>query len=165
MSPVDTDPPAFESLMDDVDHAMVIVTTAVDDVRSGCLVGFHSQCGIEPPRYAVWLSTANHTYRVAARAETFVVHFARPDDLTLAEVFGGESGDDVDKFSQCAWTAGPDGVPLLDACPDRFVGRRVDLVDVGADHACLVLAPTSGGRGEGDGWLLASQTRHIRAAH
>jgi flavin reductase (DIM6/NTAB) family NADH-FMN oxidoreductase RutF len=165
MSRTDTDPPAFESLMADVDQAMVIVTTAVDGMRSGCLVGFHSQCGIDPPRYAVWLSKANHTYRVAATAETFAVHFARPDHLALAELFGGETGDDVDKFSQCAWTAGPDGVPMLDACPDRFVGRRVHLVDVGADHACLVLAPTDGGRGPGGGWLRASQTSHIHAAH
>ena len=37
-------------------------------------------------------------------------------------------------FAKCAWTAGPEGVPLLDGCPDRFVGRRTALMDPGADH-------------------------------
>ncbi len=143
MGQPEADPPAFEALMGAIDHTMVILTTATDDARAGCLVGFHSQCGIDPPRYAVWVSKANHTYRVAAAAETFAVHVLRSDHLALAELFGGESGDDVDKFAQCSWTAGPDGVPLLDACGDRFVGRRVELVDVGADHVCLVLAPTA----------------------
>ena len=31
---------------------MVVVTTAQGDERAGCLVGFHAQSSIEPPRYA-----------------------------------------------------------------------------------------------------------------
>ena len=53
----------FADLMTSLDHPMAIVTTASGEVRSGCLVGFHSQCGIDPPRYAIWLSKGNHTYR------------------------------------------------------------------------------------------------------
>ena len=39
------------------------------------MVGFHSQCSVDPGRFAVWLSKANHTYGVALRAEVFAVHF------------------------------------------------------------------------------------------
>ena len=136
---VDTDD--FSDLMARSGQAMVILTTVSGDERSGCLVGFHSQCGIVPPRYAVWLSKANHTYRVAALADTFAVHFPSAVQTDLAVLFGGETGDDVDKFEHCSWTPGPGGVPLLDDCPDRFVARREGLLDVGADHVCLDLAP------------------------
>jgi len=36
---------------------VVIVTARGREGRAGCLVGFTSQCGIEPPRYAVWRAT------------------------------------------------------------------------------------------------------------
>lgn len=131
----------FPALVARSDHSMIILTTASGGERSGCLVGFHSQSGIDPPRYAVWLSKANHTFQVGALADTFAVHFPSADQSALAELFGGETGDEVDKFARCDWTPGPDGVPLLDDCPERFVARREGLVDVGADHVCLDLAP------------------------
>jgi flavin reductase (DIM6/NTAB) family NADH-FMN oxidoreductase RutF len=131
----------FAELMTRLDHPMAIVTTAAGEVRSGCLVGFHGQCGIEPPRYAVWLSKGNHTYRVGVLCDTFAVHFPSADQHELAERFGAETGDEVDKFAHWAWTRGPDDVPLLDACPTRFVGRRVALLDAGPDHVCVLLAP------------------------
>jgi flavin reductase (DIM6/NTAB) family NADH-FMN oxidoreductase RutF len=161
----------FDDLMGRLDHAMAIVTTAAGDVRSGCLVGFHSQCGIDPPRLAIWLSKGNHTYRVGVLCETFAVHFPTAGQHDLARLFGADTGDDVDKFVHCAWTRGPDDVPLIDACPTRFVGRRVALVDAGADHVCLVLAPVQVDEPDGpdepdpDGWLMFHDVVGLTAGH
>ncbi len=124
------------------DAALTIVTTADGVERSGCLVGFHSQCSIGPDRYALWLSKANRTYRVAMFAEHLAVHLLGTGDHELARLFGGTSGDEVDKFARCAWTTGPGGVPLLDDLPNRLVGRRVSLLDEqDCDHVCIVLVP------------------------
>jgi hypothetical protein len=60
------DQDGFDELMGRLDHPMVIVTTVAGDIRAGCLVGFHSQCGIEPPLYAVWFSKARTVPGVAA---------------------------------------------------------------------------------------------------
>src|SRR4051812_29301909 len=98
---------------------MVIVTAAADGDRSGCLVGFHTQCSIHPAQWAVWLSKVNHTHGVAAAAQWLAVHFPSADDRDVAELFGEETGDDVDKFAGCEWSAGPDGVPVLDRIPNR----------------------------------------------
>jgi len=138
------DPAArFADLMSTLDHPMAIVTTASGEVRSGCLVGFHGQCGIDPPHYAVWLSKANHSYRIAVLTEVFAVHFPAADDRALAELFGTDTGDDVDKFTRTTWTRGPDDVPLLDDCPTRLIGRRIAWLDAGPDHVCLILEPIS----------------------
>ena len=120
---------------------MVVVTTVAGDERSGCLVGFHSQASIDPPRYAVWISKANHTYGVGLHAEHFAVHLLTVDDHDLAELFGSLTGDDVDKFERCDWRSGPGGVPLIDRLPRRIVGRRTSLTDDGSDHVCVVVEP------------------------
>ena len=129
----------MDTLTGELDYPMVIVTTVAEGERSGCLVGFHTQCSIDPPRWAVWISRENHTYGVAIRATTLAVHFPSIDDRDLAELFGEETGDEVDKFARCAWTDGPDGVPLLDRIPNRIVGRVVDRYGDDCDHQLFVL--------------------------
>jgi flavin reductase (DIM6/NTAB) family NADH-FMN oxidoreductase RutF len=132
----------FDELVTQLDPAMAIVTAAAGDERAGCLIGFHAQCSIDPERYAIWLSKANHTYRVALHASELAVHFVAEADLELARLFGTTSGDDVDKFARCEWEPDPSGVPLLAGCPNRFVARKVAMLDEGSDHVCLVLEPT-----------------------
>ena len=51
----------FEELVSRLDPPMIVVTTVSGDQRAGCLAGFHTQCSVDPPRYAIWLSKANHT--------------------------------------------------------------------------------------------------------
>jgi len=131
----------FDTLMGELVSPMVVVTTASGGTRAGCLVGFHVQCGLEPPRYAIWLSKANRTYKVGALSEVFAVHFLARGDRAIAELFGAATGDEVDKFDRCSWTEGEGGVPLVDACPNRFTGRRTAWLDAGDDHVCIVLEP------------------------
>lgn len=131
----------FSRLVAATDGAMVVVTAATDAERSGCLVGFHGQSSIEPERYAVWLSKANHTYRVALLASHVAVHFLGRDHRHLAERFGTVSGDDVDKFAGYTVESGPGGVPLLADVPNRMVLRRTDLLETGGDHLCLIGEP------------------------
>ena len=161
------DDDAFDSIMASIDGPLAVVTTHSDQQRAGCLVGFHTQSGIEPHSLAVWLSKANHTFRVAVFAERFAVHFLTDDDLELAELFGTVSGDDDDddKFARCDWREGPDGVPLLDACPHRVVGRKVALLDTTDDHVCLVLAPEEATTTGPFSPLRLSQASHLRAGH
>ena len=90
---------AFETLMGSADPPLIVLTTAAEGERAGCLVGFHAQSSITPPHYSVWLSKANHTYRVGLRAAHFAVHFLTAQDLALAERFGTLTGEDTDKFA------------------------------------------------------------------
>jgi flavin reductase (DIM6/NTAB) family NADH-FMN oxidoreductase RutF len=130
---------AFDRLAAAADTPMVVVTAAYGDERGGCLVGFHTQCSIDPPRAAVWLSKANHTLRVALQATHLGVHYLEGDDRDLARLFGERSGDDVDKFELCSVENGLHGVPLLTDCRNRVIGRRVSFSDDGCDHVCFVV--------------------------
>lgn len=125
-----------------LDCPLYVVTAEAAGERAGCLVGFGSQCSIRPPRFVVWLSTANRTYRVAARADRLAVHLLRHDQGDLARLFGGETGDSTDKFARTAWHPGPGGAPVLDEAPAWFVGRVTKRLD-GGDHVGFLLAPES----------------------
>jgi flavin reductase (DIM6/NTAB) family NADH-FMN oxidoreductase RutF len=83
----------------------------------------------------------------------------------VASLFGQQTGDEVDKFEDCAWTSGPGGVPLLDDCPVRFVGRIVDAHDLG-DHCGYVLEPVlAEGRASSDDYLRFQDLKGMEPGH
>jgi flavin reductase (DIM6/NTAB) family NADH-FMN oxidoreductase RutF len=134
-------PDDFDTFVTQVDQSLVVVTASSDDQQAGCVVGFHTQCSIEPKRYAVWLSKANLTYRVSLFATHVGVHLLAEGDRSLLQLFGGTSGDRTEKFALSDWSPGPGGVPLLTACPTRAVLEITSRWDDGSDHACIVGTP------------------------
>ena len=130
----------FQELVAQLDYPMFIATVAAGGERSGCLIGFATQSSIDPPRFLAGISDKNHTFRVARDADSMAIHLVPADATELAELFGGETGDEIDKFERCEWEPGPEGVPLLDGCPNRFVGRILERIDFG-DHVGMVLEP------------------------
>lgn len=69
-----------------------------------------------------------------------IVHFLGRGQRDLAVLFGGETGDEVDKFDLCEWSEGPEGLPVLAGVAGWFAGRVLDRFDLG-DHAGLWLEP------------------------
>jgi flavin reductase (DIM6/NTAB) family NADH-FMN oxidoreductase RutF len=133
----------FAQLFAEVDTAMYIVTAEGGGERSGCLIGFATQASINPPRFLACLSRKNHTYKVACQTDTLIVHCVDEDAGDLAELFGGTSGDEVDKFAAVAWRRGPHGAPLLERLETWFAGRVVERIPLG-DHTGFLLEPIDG---------------------
>ncbi|WP_306332394.1 flavin reductase family protein [Streptomyces sp. KL118A] len=122
------------------DSSAYVVTAAADGQRAGCLVGFASQCSIQPVRFAVWLSKANHTYRLALAATTLAVHQLPRHRHDIAARFGSLCSARTDKFSGLDWKAGPEGAVVLSDSLAWFVGRIHGRCD-GGDHVAFVLDP------------------------
>jgi len=153
-----------QRLLAHLDYPMFIVTARDGRELAGCLIGFATQTSIHPPRMLVCLSRENRTTRVARRSPALAVHLVPADRLDLAELFGGETGDDVDKFGRCAWHDGPEGVPLLDECPNRFVGRVLWHGDAG-DHDVFLLEPMAAERHTDEGGFTFHRAKRIDAGH
>jgi flavin reductase (DIM6/NTAB) family NADH-FMN oxidoreductase RutF len=132
--------------------------------RGGCLVGFASQCSIGPDRFVVWLSQRNHTYGIAQHATILAVHGLGEGQRHLAELFGTQTGDEVDKFERCSWRAGPGGVPIVNECPRWFVGDILDTAGWG-DHTGFLLAPGEAAGAADASPLMFSAVRDLTAAH
>jgi flavin reductase (DIM6/NTAB) family NADH-FMN oxidoreductase RutF len=140
-SPPDTLP--FDCIVEGLEYPMFVVSAAADGEADACLVGFTTQCSIEPPRFAVFLSKANRTYELAERATILVVHRVAATQRDMAEHFGGISEhDEPGKLGRWAWRPGPGGAPVIGEC-DWFAGTVVGRYDAG-DHVGFVLAPVIG---------------------
>lgn len=151
-------------MVGDLDYPMTIVTTIAGDEKAGCLVGFATQCSISPPRFGVWISRKNHTYRVAHDAEMLAVHFPSVEEHALAVLFGSETGDDVDKFGKCRWREGPGRVPVLEDCARWFAGRVLEQIPTD-DHVGFLLAPIDGGFGPWSGQFGFQLAKAIEPGH
>jgi flavin reductase (DIM6/NTAB) family NADH-FMN oxidoreductase RutF len=134
---------AIAELVSRADPPLYVVTTAVGAERAGCVVGFATQASIDPPRFLVALSIANRTWRIAQSATQLGVHLFGRERMDVITLFGGETGDDVDKFAHCGWSAGPGGVPVLDGATAWFVGRILGRFELG-DHVGHLLEPIAG---------------------
>jgi flavin reductase (DIM6/NTAB) family NADH-FMN oxidoreductase RutF len=133
----------FDQLVDMLDYTMYVVTTQADGELSGCLVGFATQASIDPARFIAGISKANHTCRIAARSDFLAVHAVHRRHIGLARLFGGETGDEVNKFDRCSWHTGPQRMPILDDAAGWFVGRTLERIDLG-DHIGYLLDPVAG---------------------
>jgi flavin reductase (DIM6/NTAB) family NADH-FMN oxidoreductase RutF len=137
----------FDRLVGMLDYTMFVVTTQADGEVSGCLVGFASQTSMHPTRFLAGISRVNHTCGVAARSDYLAVHVLERRHIGLARLFGGQTGDQVDKFDHCSWHSGPHGMPILDDAVAWFVGKTLKRVDLG-DHIGYLLEPGAGVAGE-----------------
>jgi flavin reductase (DIM6/NTAB) family NADH-FMN oxidoreductase RutF len=155
---------AFDELMADLDPAMLIATVADGEGRAGCLVGFGTACSVDPRRFIVCLSKRNRTYRVAIRTGAMAVHPVPAGAADLAYLFGGETGDEVDKFARADWREGPLGLPILDRCGSWFAGRTLDSLDAG-DHVAFLLEPVAAERGPEREFLRLRDATRIEPGH
>jgi flavin reductase (DIM6/NTAB) family NADH-FMN oxidoreductase RutF len=157
---------AFDRITATLDTPMVIATTRAGDEMDGCLVGFTTQCSIDPSHFLVCLSKRNRTYEIARRASSLVVHMLYDDgrDRALARLFGEQTGREIDKLSQCTWEHGPDGVPVIRSC-DWFGGPIVGRVNLG-DHVGFAIDVQHGlAVRVGERYLGLADVRHFDAGN
>lgn len=153
----------FAQLVATLDYPVYIATTSVDNEPTGCLIGFATQCSIHPPRFLACISKKNHTFALSKRAAVFAVHIVDDRSRAIAELFGGETGDEIDKFKQVHWRF-VDGAPVLDNCARWFTGRVLEHIDLG-DHMGHLLEPVSVATGEARAQLTYQRARTIEPGH
>lgn len=154
----------FDAFVDGLDYPLFVVTAASGSEADGCLVGFATQCSIDPPLLLVCLSRKNRTYRIGRGSDFLAVHVLASGEHALAERFGGETGDDVDKLAGLQWRPGPSGVPLVAALPRVLVGRVLERLDLG-DHVGHVLEPVAVEADEDQPALMLHEAEDVEAGH
>jgi len=128
----------FGGLLSSLNYPVFIVTAADGERREGCVIGFATQTSIHPGRFLACLSRENRTLRLAQQVDALAVHLVPRDGHELVELFGGETGDEIDKFSRCEWRPGPRGLPILAGCESWFAGSILSRHDLG-DHEGYLL--------------------------
>jgi flavin reductase (DIM6/NTAB) family NADH-FMN oxidoreductase RutF len=153
----------FEKLVATLDYPLYVLTTSVKGEPSGCLIGFATQCSIHPQRFLACISKQNHTFDLVRETTAVAVHIIEERDKDLARHFGGQSGDEVDKFAGVDWRYEHE-VPVLAACTRWFIGSVLERIDLG-DHLGLLLEPVESATGAAATQLGYQQARDIKAGH
>jgi flavin reductase (DIM6/NTAB) family NADH-FMN oxidoreductase RutF len=161
--PMSSDNPA-EALTEQTDYPIYVVCVDHAGQKAGCVAGFVTQCSIDPVRFLVCVSKANHTYEVGKEAAAMSLHLLGSEQHDLAELFGHLTGDSSDKFERTTWKPGKTGAPVLQRCAAWIEGEVLVKHDVG-DHVAFLLTPVSGGAGPEDGQLTVAQSRDITPGH
>ena len=125
-----------------LDLPAFVVTTQATGQPAGCLLSFATQTRVAPPRFLVGLAKRSHTLGVASLSQHLAVHVLSRRHRALAELFGGQTGHQINKFDRCSWRAGPQGMPMLYDAIAWFVGLIIYQFDVG-DHVAYVLEPVA----------------------
>ena len=100
---------------------------------------------------------------LARQASALGVHIIEEKDKEIAELFGGATGDQVDKFARVSWHY-KHGVPMLDACERWFVGSVLEQIDFG-DHVGFLLEPLESEKRASSEQLTFQQARNIKPGH
>ena len=154
----------LDRFVDGLDYPLFVVTACDGSDADGCLVGFATQSSIDPPRMLVCLSRDNRTYRIAQGSDFLAVHVLSPEQHALAERFGAETGDEVDKLAGLSWRPGPGGVPLIEELPRVLLGRVLERFVLG-DHVGHLLEPVAVEGAEGGPALMLHDAEDIEAGH
>ena len=91
------------------------------------------------------------------------MHIIEERSKHIAELFGGETGDEVDKFSRVPWHFAH-GVPILDACERWFAGSVLEQITLG-DHVGFLLEPIDTGQDASSEQLTFQNARDIEPGH
>jgi flavin reductase (DIM6/NTAB) family NADH-FMN oxidoreductase RutF len=154
----------FLTLAGGLDYPVFIVTACAGDRREGCVIGFATQCSFDPARFLACLSRANRTFDLAQEVDVLAVHVVPADRRDLADLFGGETGDEIDKFERCEWHPGPRGLPILDGCSTWFAGEILERVALG-DHMGFLLGPFAAAYDEARDVLYFQRVKDIDPGH
>ena len=155
----------LEPFFERVDYPYYLLTVrAPDEEMSGCLAGFVTQCSIDPPNFLVCISRLNHTFEVARRATSMGLHLLGRDQLGMARLFGEETGDLVDKFTDVDWRIGATGAPLLAEVALALEGTILGHSSVG-DHEAFLVRAVRAVTGPGEGLLMHRSSPRLHPGH
>ncbi len=92
------------------------------------------------------------------------MHFVPEQAEDLAVLFGGETGDEIDKFARCQWREGPEGTPVLGELEDWFAGRILERSTSATTHG-LLLEPIEGEAHRSGASLTFRRAKWIEPGH
>ncbi len=160
----DPSPTAAEAITSAANYPIYVVTAFADGEMSGCVAGFVTQSSMDPVRFIICVSRANHTYPVARRSEGLALHLLGSDQRDVASLFGETTGDVVDKFADVSWSTGVTGAPRLTECAAWIEGLVMGSFDAG-DHEAFVVAVLDGGSGPHEGRLMLEDVSDFEPGH
>lgn len=128
------DPLRFRQILGHYPTGVVVITATVDGVPHGMAANSFVSVSLDPPLVAFCADHGSTTWPVLRRAGRFAVNVLGTDDEQLCRTFARKGAD---RFSEVAWSAGPNGSPRLDGAL-AWIDCVTDDVRAVGDHDMVV---------------------------
>lgn len=140
------DPREYRSALGRFATGVTIVTTC-DSAGApvGVTANSFTSVSLDPPLVLWSLARTSRSLDAFAQGIGFAIHILGEAQQDLALRFAARAAD---KFSECSWRAGANGVPLLDDCLARIECTTTHQHD-GGDHVILLGRVDAFHHGEG----------------
>lgn len=112
---------------------VTVVTAMTADGPVGMTVNSFASLSLDPPLTLWSLDNGSDRFGVFMNAEHTAIHVLSRAQEALCLAFAQRP----DAFDTASWTAGANGVPMIDGCLARFVCRRFD-TRIAGDHTILM---------------------------
>ena len=114
----------------------VVFVISIDENQkpSGLIAARFMKCSRSPPLIAVFIGKKSNTYNLIKSSKEFIVATANNDLLEHIEIFGKQSGKDIDKFEETKIETIPAKhikTPLLKKATINFECKLEQEIDVG----------------------------------
>jgi flavin reductase (DIM6/NTAB) family NADH-FMN oxidoreductase RutF len=132
----------------------IVTTTDRGSEPVGMTANAFTAVSLDPPLVAVCLARSAASHRAMAAAARFAVHVLSSEQEDVSLAFARTAADGARKFDGVAWTAAPDGLPLLDDHLVRLECRAIERVEAG-DHVIHLGRVEAAAIADGDAAPLA----------
>lgn len=110
---------------------VTVVTTADAEGPRGMTATSFSSVSLDPPQILVCLNQATDTGAVVLAQGRFAVNVLAADQVEVSNQFAGGASQ-AERFAAVPWSAGDNGVPLLDQALTSLECRVVQAVAAGS---------------------------------
>ncbi len=118
--------------------APVAIIGASDGKTTGGLTAaWVTRVSLEPPLMLVAIGHDRFTHGLLTESDEFTISLPRDDQVETARLFGLQSGNEIDKWSEVDHVLLGAGIPAMQDCCARYLCRIVRLFQTG-DHDCFV---------------------------
>lgn len=120
----------FRRVLGNYPTGVALVTTRVDDVDEGMIVGTFSSVSLSPPLVSFMPAKSSSTWPKIEASGVFAVNVLSSEQSNVCRDFGAKTPERFDRYG---WTSGALGLPLLLGAVAWLECRIVDVLDAG-DH-------------------------------
>ncbi|MCB2128743.1 MAG: CoA transferase [Rhodobacteraceae bacterium] len=112
----------------------VLTSLQGDGTPRGLTANSFTSVSLDPPLLLVCIAKTAHSCETFMTCSHFAVNVLAEDQKAISGLFAGRAPD---KFAQCAWSPGLNGVPLIDGALAQFTCVPERSMDAG-DHIVIV---------------------------
>jgi 4-hydroxyphenylacetate 3-hydroxylase, reductase component len=125
---------AFRGCLGMYATGVTVMTAQVGDQKVGVTANSFSSLSLDPPLILWSIARTSRSFAVFSEARHFAVNILSAKQIEVSQLFATSGAD---KFSGVAWTAGPDGAPLIDGVVAR-IECSTEVQHDGGDHVLIV---------------------------